>query len=137
MDSAIACKREPGGPHSARVARRAGSVSPPDLESLRSSQDFRRVLANGKRRRQGAIVLVSSPGEPGPPRLGLVVSRGSGNAVTRNRIKRRLRHAVKGLRLQPGTDYVIIANSQVAEVSFARIQGWLARALEAEGVDDA
>jgi RNase P protein component len=34
------------------------------------------------------------------------------------------------LHLQPGTDYVIIANSQVAEVSFARIEGWLKRAHE-------
>jgi ribonuclease P protein component len=50
--------------------------------------------------------------------------------VTRNRIKRRLRHAVGVLGLQPGMDYVIIANSQVAEVSFARIEGWLARAHE-------
>lgn len=50
--------------------------------------------------------------------------------MTRNRIKRRLRHAVNTVRLQPGTDYVIIANSQVAEVSFARIEGWLSRAME-------
>jgi len=32
------------------------------------------------------------------------------------------------LALQPGMDYVIIANSQVAEVSLARLEGWLARA---------
>ena len=74
--------------------------------------------------------MVRSPGQPGPPRFGLVVSKSSGNAVARNRIKRRLRHAVGALPLQPGMDYVIIANSQVAEVSFARIEGWLDRALE-------
>ena len=120
---------------SSRVVRRAGNVSLPDLESLRNSQDFRRVLSDGDRRRQGAIVLARSPGQPGPPRLGLVVSKKSGNAVTRNRIKRRLRHAVDVLQLQPGMDYVIIANSQVAEVSFARIEGWLSRAHE-ELTDD-
>ena len=73
--------------------------------------------------------MVRSPGRPGPPRLGLVVSTGGGNAVTRNRIKRRLRHAAGALQLQPGMDYVIIANSQVSEVGFARLQGWLERAL--------
>jgi len=92
-------------------------------------------MSAGDRRRQGAIVMVRSPGRPGPPRLGLVVSKSSGNAVTRNRIKRRLRHAVDVLALQPGMDYVIIANSQVAEVSFARIEGWLSRAHE-ELTDD-
>lgn len=122
------CTPAPAAPLSSRVVKRAGSVSLPDLESLQNSQDFRRVLSKGERRRQGAIVLVRSPGRPGPPRLGLVVSKSSGNAVTRNRIKRRLRHAVDVLHLQPGMDYVIIANSQVAEVSFARIQGWLTRA---------
>lgn len=74
--------------------------------------------------------MVRSPGRPGVPRLGLVVSRGSGNAVTRNRIKRRLRHAAREAQLQPGMDYIIIANRQVAEVTFTRIQGWLDRALE-------
>ena len=120
----------PAAPHSSRVVKRVGNVSLPDLESLQNSRDFRRVLSDGDRRRQGAIVLVRSPGLPGPPRLGLVVSKNSGNAVTRNRIKRRLRHAVDVLHLQPGTDYVIIANSQVAEVSFTRIEGWLRRAHE-------
>ena len=129
MGSGTGCRPVPAAPPSKRDVRRAESVSPPDLESLRSSQDFRRVLSDGKRERQGAIVLVRSPGRPGPPRLGLVVSKSSGNAVTRNRIKRRLRHAVAELRLEPGTDYVIIANSQVAEVSFPRIQEWLQRAL--------
>ena len=130
MASVIECIPVLAAQPSARAARRVGSVSLPDFESLRSSTDFRRVLSNGNRRRQGAIVLVSSPGRPGPPRLGLVVSRNSGNAVVRNRIKRRLRHAVAVLPLQPGNDYVIIANSQVAEVSFSRLQGWLTRALE-------
>ena len=74
--------------------------------------------------------MARSPGRPGSPRLGLVVSRGSGNAVTRNRITRRLRQAAREAPLQPGMDYIIIANRQVAEVPFARIQGWLDRALE-------
>lgn len=74
--------------------------------------------------------MVSSPGRPGPPRLGLLVSKSCGNAVTRNRIKRRLRSAAGQVELQPGTDYVIIASKQVAEASFDQIRSWLERALE-------
>lgn len=43
------------------------------------------------------------------------MSRGVGTAVRRNRLKRRLRHAVRAIQLEPDMDYVIIANSQAAE----------------------
>ena len=79
--------------------------------------------------------MVRSPGRSGPPRLGFVVSKRSGNAVTRNRIRRRLRHAVMGLQLQPGTDYVIIANRQVAEAEFETLQSWLGRATTGDDDD--
>lgn len=74
--------------------------------------------------------MVGSPGPSPSPRLGLIVSKSCGTAVTRNRIKRRLRAAVDGIGLQPGYDYVIIATARVAEVPFSRITGWLGRALE-------
>jgi len=86
-------------------------------------------LSDGKRRRKGGIVLVSSPGTAGPPRLGLVVSKSCGPAVTRNRIKRRLRSAADRAELKPGMDYVIIATSQVANTPYDRLTGWLDRAL--------
>ena len=101
----------------------------PSYVSLRNSRDFRRVFDDGTRRRMGGIVVVSSPAPTGPPRLGLVVSKSCGTAVTRNRIKRRLRAAAETVELKPGNDYVIIATSQVATAPFARLTGWLERAL--------
>ena len=77
--------------------------------------------------------MVSSPGPAGPPRLGLLVSKSCGSAVRRNRIKRRLRSAAASAELQPGIDYVIIATSQVAEVPYDQLRGWLDRALEELG----
>jgi ribonuclease P protein component len=50
--------------------------------------------------------------------------------VRRNRIKRRLRSAADSIELQPGNDYVIIATSQVADIPFDRLTGWLRRAVE-------
>lgn len=103
-------------------------LNPP--ETLRNSENFRRVLEEGARNRQGGIVLVGFKGPAEQPRLGLVVSRQCGNAVTRNRIKRRLRHAASDLQLQPGTDYVIIASRQVADAPYRQLRNWLERALE-------
>jgi len=76
--------------------------------------------------------MVKCSGSPGVPRVGLVVSNSTGNAVTRNRIKRRLRHSLRAVQLKPGTDYVIIGTSQVADAPQPRLMGWLERALEGE-----
>ena len=130
MDSGIECRPEPVARLSRRVAAKVESVSLSDLETLRNSKEFRRVLSSGTRNRVGGITLVRSPGRPGSPRVGFVASKSTGNAVTRNRIKRRLRTAVGVLDLQPETDYVIIASSIVAEVTYDRLQRWLSRALE-------
>lgn len=74
--------------------------------------------------------MIKSTGQPGIARVGLVVGRGTGNAVTRNRVKRRLRHALRDMPLEPGTDYVIIGSSQVADASHPDLIGWLRRVLE-------
>jgi ribonuclease P protein component len=61
--------------------------------------------------------------------VGLIVSRGSGNAVARNRIKRRIRPLIGRMNLQPGMDYVIIANSGVFDTPHPRLAEWLESAV--------
>lgn len=78
--------------------------------------------------------MVRCSGQPGVSRVGLVVSKSTGDAVTRNRIKRRLRHSLRAVQLKPGMDYVIIGNNQVADASHPQLMGWLERALEEDDV---
>jgi len=59
-----------------------------------------------------------------PPRIGYTVSRKNGNAVQRNRIRRRLREAVRlGVQdcLVPGYDYVIVARPSILTLPFATL----------------
>lgn len=130
MASVTECKPDQGVTCSSRAARKVVSVSLSDVVSLRSPLQFSRVLKKGIRRQVGGIVLIQAAGEPGHTRLGLIVSKSVGNAVTRNRVKRRLRHTVRDVRFQSGMDYVIIANKSVAEVPHPELVGWIRRALE-------
>lgn len=66
----------------------------PATSRLTSSDDFRVCVRRGVRVGRETLV-VHAVAKPGPPsRAGFVVSKAVGNAVTRNRVKRRLRHLV-------------------------------------------
>jgi ribonuclease P protein component len=88
------------------------------LDRLRKRADFLRA-ARGVRRVAGAITLETCPTpESGDGvRFGVTASRKIGNAVARNRAKRRLRAA--GSQLLPllgraGHDYVLVARGAIA-----------------------
>ena len=111
------------------AAARDVSVSQSERVSLRRSTDFRRVLSAGQRVRRGAVTVVVGPGPGTETRVGLVVSKAVGNAVARNRAKRRLRHALDTTPLEQGMDYVIIAERQVVNARFSDLCGWLRHAI--------
>lgn len=68
---------------------------------------------------------------PGPVRVGFVVSKAVGNAVTRNRVKRRLRHlARERLDSLPGSAVLVVrALPGSAEASHDQLRADLAAAL--------
>lgn len=62
--------------------------------------------------------------EDGAPRFGFTVTKRVGNAVIRNRIKRRLRESVRQLApdcAEPGYDYVLIGRQGALKRSFSDI----------------
>jgi ribonuclease P protein component len=65
-------------------------------------------------------------------RVGFVVSKAVGNAVVRNRVKRRLRHAVRPAvaTLPPGAVLVIRAQAAAGAASYDELGADLARCLE-------
>ncbi len=88
-------------------------------------------------RRQGSRLLVvharrTDARQAQPPRVGVVVSKAVGNAVVRNRVKRRLRAQVAPLlaTVPPGTDLVLRANPAAAGAASREIGEALARTLE-------
>ena len=94
----------------------------PKTRRLVRPADFERVYAFRNSAASGPLVLYARPAgtgpsgglrEPAPARIGLSVSRRIGNAVVRNRWKRRLREAFRAVqgRLPPGSDLVVVVRS--------------------------
>lgn len=99
------------------------------------AEDFREVLRRG-RRAAGPLLVVhlltrTSATEGDPSRVGLVVSRAVGPAVTRNLVKRRLRHlARERLAALPGSSMLVLrALPAAAGASYAELGAELDRCL--------
>jgi ribonuclease P protein component len=110
--------------------------SPAALERLKVRADFLRVAAARRRAALPGLVLQAAPRPPRATRaavgVGFTASRKVGNAVTRNRAKRRLRAAAAALLPvagRPGTDYVLIARAGTAKRPYQELLGDLETAL--------
>lgn len=99
---------------------------------LRRSSDFYRVRQVGQSNASSLMVLAFLQNELDYSRFGFVVSKRLGNAVQRNKIKRRMREAIRLRlsRIKPGFDVVIIARKPASKVTFKVIIQSLDRLLE-------
>jgi ribonuclease P protein component len=83
------------------------------------------ALARGRRRRAGNLevrtAVLGAPTEP--PRAAFAVGRAVGDAVTRNRVRRRLRAALRehAGSLQSGTGYLVRATPGAEATSYAEM----------------
>jgi ribonuclease P protein component len=96
------------------------------LTRLKTRGDFLRVAATRVRAARPGLVLQAAPqpGDPAALRIGYTASRRVGNAVARNRAKRRLRAAAAAVLPRcgrPGMDYVLIARDGTAKRSYAEL----------------
>jgi ribonuclease P protein component len=123
----------------ARARAKAAQGATPGVTTLKMRAEFLRVR-KGARWAGPAFVLEAKARNPqmGPveahgPRFGFTVTRQIGKAVERNRIKRRLKAAVRGVsseHARGGFDYVLIARKPALTSAFGAIVADLVKALE-------
>ena len=91
------------------------------ITTLTGKAQFGLVYERGRAWTSREVVVRALPNSLGITRYGLTVSRRTGNAVARNKIKRRLREILRKAGLKPGWDIVIIARNTAASAEFATL----------------
>ena len=85
-------------------------------ERLLRRGDFEKVLSLGQKRRvDRSFTLYTLPNGLDGKRLGIIASKKIGNAVVRNRVKRKIREAYRRLKgqIKPAVDIVVISGKDL------------------------
>lgn len=90
---------------------------------LTRSTDFLRVRRTGKSYAHPLVVLIAAPNDLDQVRIGVAASHAVGNAIQRNRAKRRLRACMDVLlpELCPGWDMVLLARRTACNVPYGHL----------------
>ncbi len=92
--------------------------TPLPCSSLKLDRDFRRVRQKGKPGRTALLTLRWMPQRRPEVQCGIVVSKKVGNAVVRNKVRRRLREIVRRMDW-PAMQAMIIVSPEAAKASYA------------------
>ena len=99
---------------------------PPDWRLVRRAE-FEAVYRGGRRRTSATFVIFLRPNGSEKTRFGMSVKKALGNAVARNRIRRRVREILRLHReeILPGWDVVIHPSRGAGTLKFAKLEAEL------------
>lgn len=112
----------------------------PAIGRLKKRREFLAVAASRRKHVSPGMILQALPRSedraPEPTRVGFTASKKVGNAVVRNRAKRRLRELAREVisaHAAQGYDFVLIARGATAERNYADLRSDLAAGLRRIG----
>lgn len=94
---------------------------------VKSEKDFQKVFDEGESKANRQFVIYKLPKEGQKHfRVGISVGKKIGNAVKRNQVKRRVRHALMELEKEStfdhALDFIVIARNPVTDMNYAEIK---------------
>ena len=111
---------------------------PTPPQRLKRRAEFLRVASKGRKAPMPGVVLQAlKRDDDAPARIGFTVTKKVGNAVIRNRTRRRLKEAARlllGQRGLSGVDLVLIGRDGTRKRNFLTLQDDIARAMTKAGV---
>jgi ribonuclease P protein component len=112
-----------------------GNFSFKKTERLAKRPQFEKVMAEGKKKRVDRLCTIFSiPNGLDKKRLGIIASKKIGNAVARNRAKRRIREIFRQIkhRMEPALDIVVISGKDMVTLPYGVIEKKLSNTLLTE-----
>jgi ribonuclease P protein component len=91
-------------------------------ERLKKNSQFAEVYNNGRSWANGLLALRMLPNGLDINRYGFSVSKRLGNAVVRNRVKRRLRQMARLTPTRKGWDLVVVARQPASAASYKQLE---------------
>lgn len=89
---------------------------------LKGKKEFDTVFSEGRAWASNFVVLRAIPNDAGESRCGIVAGKRLGNAVVRNKVKRRLRAIAGGVPIRGGWDVVLVARKAATETDYRTLE---------------
>ena len=104
--------------------------------TLKQNHEFRRLYSKGNSTAAPCLALYCRKNKRGYNRIGYTVSNKIGNAVVRNRIRRRLReiYRLHESEFNLGFDIVVVARTRAANADYHRLEKELLRSFDRLGL---
>jgi ribonuclease P protein component len=89
---------------------------------MRRPEEFKQTLSRGRKAGDALLAIAAAHGAGPGPRFGLSVSKRTGGAVQRNRLKRRLKEALRQIGLTGPWSIVVTARPAAADARFDELR---------------
>jgi len=100
------------------------------INILKSNEEFNRIIKNNKAFKYKDYIIYVEKGTEGPYKFGFSVGKKIGNAVTRNKYKRRLKNIIDKKAYQNNFKCIIIVGKGILNRSFSEMEENLFKALD-------
>ena len=102
------------------------------IETIKDQKTFNDIIKNGRFQKNNLLVIYNKEREDKKINFGIAISNKVGNAVIRNKIKRRVRFIIDNNRnlFKNGNNYIIMVRKSCQEVNYKILEESLVSLIE-------